>query len=107
MPGLSPSRCVEERGSGREDEQRQREKQTDHPNYSVNSLQAQAESHRILKLIWQRKRLGTAKDMVKNNSETGLALSVNPIWLFYPEQQRDRRSHRETQSSFLWELAVA
>lgn len=107
MPGLSPSRCVEERGSGREDEQRQGEKQTGHPNYSINALQAQSESHRILKLIWQRKRLGTAKDMVKNNSERGLALSVNPTWLLHLEQQGDRRSHRETQSSLPWELAVA
>lgn len=36
----------------------------------------------ILKLIWQRKHPGIAKNIVKNNSERGLALSVITVWLF-------------------------
>lgn len=50
-PAPEPTPGVEGGRVGREDEQRQSEKQTDHPNSSVNSLQS-VESHRILKLTW-------------------------------------------------------
>ena len=52
----------------------------------------------VLKLIWQRKCLGTAKSIVETKSERGLAPSVLPVWPFSLTQQWDRSVRRRPPS---------
>lgn len=60
----------------------------------------------ILKLIWQRKCPGTAKNIVKNNSERGWSYWLSQYSCSnYNSRDRDKES-RNTLSSYLWELSV-
>lgn len=73
MPGLSPLQVCRGERVGREDEQRQSEADRS-PQLLYKFTASAIRVPQGLKLIWQRKHLGTAKNMVKNNSERGLTL---------------------------------
>lgn len=101
-------------GLGRGDEQRQGDKQIDHSRlickFIATTIRVPTEflvdlGNVILKLIWQRKCPGTAKNIVKNNSERGRAPSVTIMWPFSLKQQRDRLRGQRTRVLLSMETA--